>query len=209
MPREAPTTSPALRLVTERDELPSIEALVARDPDAVARLYDLQVERVERLVVAVMGPDRELDDIVQRVFLEVLSSLPSFRGSEEGMLVAFIDRITVNVARSWIRSRRRRAWLRFAAPAEIPDVPTSVGDPRARAALAVALRVLESLPADERIAFGLRRVEGRRLEEIASMVDASLATVKRRIERAEARFVAEARRHPLLWSWLEDHDPST
>jgi RNA polymerase sigma-70 factor (ECF subfamily) len=199
-----------LRLVSPREGgLPSIEALVGREPEAVAQLYDLQVERVERLVVAVMGPDRELDDIVQRVFVEVLDALPRFRGTEEGMLVAFVDRITVNIARTWIRRRKRHAWLQLVAPAELPEIPTSVGDPRTHAALQVALRILDALPADERIAFGLRRIEGRRLEEIAEIVDASLATVKRRIDRAEQYLVAKARTQPLLWTWLEDHDTAS
>jgi RNA polymerase sigma-70 factor (ECF subfamily) len=205
-----PGTTPRLHLVGAREGgLPSIEALVGREPEAVARLYDLQVERVERLLVAVMGPDRELDDIVQRVFVEVLDALPRFRGTEPGMLVAFLDRITVNVARTWIRRRKRNAWLFLAAPAELPEIPASFGEPRARAALQVALGILDRLPVDERVAFSLRRIEGFRLEEIAQLVEASLATVKRRIDRAEQRLVAEARTQPLLWSWLEDHDGPT
>ncbi|MEZ4298352.1 MAG: sigma-70 region 4 domain-containing protein [Polyangiaceae bacterium] len=65
-------------------------------------------------------------------------------------------------------------------------------------ALEATYAVLGELPADERIAFALRFIEGMELTEVAASCGVSLATVKRRIGRAEGRSVEKARQHPIL-----------
>jgi RNA polymerase sigma-70 factor (ECF subfamily) len=69
-------------------------------------------------------------------------------------------------------------------------------------ALRAAYRVLSSLQVDERIAFALRFVEGMDLTEVAAACGVSLATTKRRLARAEARFALLADREPSLAEWL-------
>jgi RNA polymerase sigma-70 factor (ECF subfamily) len=71
--------------------------------------------------------------------------------------------------------------------------------PEAPVDVAVELRhvysLVEKLPAEERVALVLRRVEGMELLEIADEMKLSLATVKRRLAAAEARLErASARR---------------
>jgi RNA polymerase sigma-70 factor (ECF subfamily) len=55
-----------------------------------------------------------------------------------------------------------------------------------RTELALVDRVLRRLPADLRIAWMLRRVEGLPLAEVASACTCSLATAKRRVAAADA-----------------------
>jgi RNA polymerase sigma-70 factor (ECF subfamily) len=45
-------------------------------------------------------------------------------------------------------------------------------------------QAIQGLPAELRVTFLLRRVEGANLDEIASMTETSLATVKRRLVKA-------------------------
>ena len=71
-----------------------------------------------------------------------------------------------------------------------------------REALEETYRVLDLMPADERIAFALRFVEGMELTEVADACGVSLATIKRRLSRAETRFVAMAGRREPLREWL-------
>jgi RNA polymerase sigma-70 factor (ECF subfamily) len=56
--------------------------------------------------------------------------------------------------------------------------------------LAQIYSLLQTLPADERIAWTLRYVDHHRLEAVALLVDCSLATVKRRIARTQ-RYLSE------------------
>jgi RNA polymerase sigma-70 factor (ECF subfamily) len=44
------------------------------------------------------------------------------------------------------------------------------------------------------------------LGEVAESCDVSISTVKRRINRAETRFTAIARRYPVLREWIERGD---
>ena len=70
-------------------------------------------------------------------------------------------------------------------------------------ALRRVYRLLEHLPVDERIAFGLRFMDGMGLRETAELCGVSPATIKRRLGRAQARFLAEAARDPLLRERIE------
>jgi RNA polymerase sigma-70 factor (ECF subfamily) len=47
--------------------------------------------------------------------------------------------------------------------------------------------VLAKLPTEQQIAWTLRHIQGEELEQVARACDCSLATVKRRIDAAEAR----------------------
>ena len=78
----------------------------------------------------------------------------------------------------------------------------SPGDASGSEALRATYAVLEKLPADERIAFALRFVEGLELTQVAEACAVSLATIKRRLAKAEARFLALAGRQPALEPWL-------
>ena len=57
-----------------------------------------------------------------------------------------------------------------------------------------AYRALERLPAEERVAWILRHIEGESLDEIARICACSKSTVQRRIRSAEGRFDREVRR---------------
>jgi RNA polymerase sigma-70 factor (ECF subfamily) len=50
--------------------------------------------------------------------------------------------------------------------------------------------LLQTMPADDRIAWTLRHVERHRLEAVAELSECSLATAKRRISRAQ-RFLRD------------------
>ncbi len=72
-----------------------------------------------------------------------------------------------------------------------------------RESLRVTYAVLDRLGVDERIAFALRFIEGLELAEIAAACGVSFNTVRRRLARAEKRFLALAQREPALHEWLE------
>jgi RNA polymerase sigma-70 factor (ECF subfamily) len=66
----------------------------------------------------------------------------------------------------------------------------SATDPATRTALSSLYRILDGLDADARLAFTLRHFEGLQITELASAMDASLASAKRRLARANARVQA-------------------
>jgi RNA polymerase sigma-70 factor (ECF subfamily) len=82
------------------------------------------------------------------------------------------------------------------------DVPAVSVTPEAHAALRGTYRVLSKLPLKERAAFHFRYVDEMDLPEIAAACSVSLATVKRRLARAELRFRSLAQRQPELAEWV-------
>jgi len=74
----------------------------------------------------------------------------------------------------------------------------------ARFALREIYQVLDAMPADERMAFVLRIVDGMTLPDGAQACRTSLATFKRRLARAEKRFLEAVAKRPALKQCLED-----
>jgi RNA polymerase sigma-70 factor, ECF subfamily len=185
------------------DAVALVEAVRARQPAAIAAFYDLHAEHVHRLLARILGSDQDLRDVHHDVFVRALGSIDDLR--DPACLKAWISSVAVLTARTCLQRRARRWWLRFMPPEDLAEVDTRSGvqDTEAGEALAATYRVLSILPADERIVFALRFVDGMELAELAGACGVSLATVKRRLARAEERFCAIARKHPVLCEWIQ------
>jgi RNA polymerase sigma-70 factor, ECF subfamily len=141
-------------------------------------VVDRHGRAVKGTLVRLLGPRRDLDDLVQQVFLELVVALPRFR--EESSLATFVTAIAANVARHAIRRRTLREDGR--------DLRVSTEDPEARASarerLARTFRLLSRLAPDKRIAFVLCVVEGRDVREVALVLGAEPATLRARVASA-------------------------
>jgi RNA polymerase sigma-70 factor (ECF subfamily) len=133
--------------------------------------------------------------------VQAIGSLPRLEDPEA--LKGWLTMIAVHVARKAIARRARRSWLWFLPADELPEVASVDAPGEVRDALRATYAVLDCLPVDERIAFALRYIDGMELTEVAAACETSLATVKRRLARAGARFEAGGRKEPALEIWLE------
>jgi|SRR5665213_998329 len=169
-----------------------------RRGDGRARM--IVVERyeplVERLVAGALGIDAEIADVVQDVFVAVLEGVRNLK--DASALRSWIATLAVFTARGRIRRRRRWRWIRFVAPEDVPEVPVAGPQGETREQVRATYSILASFPTDERIAFSLRFISEMQLTEVASACSVSLATIKRRLARAEKRFVEAAGAHPAL-----------
>ena len=178
-----------------------VAALVRGEPSAWTELIDRFGPDVERLVAGALGIDSDIADIVQDVFVRVMERIHQLR--DPGALKSWISSVAVFAARGHIRKRRRWRWIRFLAPADIPDVPATVASPENHALVLSTYKLLDTLPDNERMAFALRFIAEMELTEVAAACGVSLATIKRRLARAEMRFVQGARRDPALNDRIE------
>ena len=101
-----------------------------------------------------------------------------------------------------MRRRKRRSWLRFGA--ELPEAPTPAPDAETLSTARAVLQVLEQMPADLRIPFALRYIDHMELRAVADCCQVSLATIKRRLQRAEQRFLVLSRKRPELRAALAE-----
>jgi RNA polymerase sigma-70 factor (ECF subfamily) len=186
------------------DDAALVHGLLVDNPSAKAAFVTRFAPDVERLVTHLIGLDRELADILQEVFVQALSSIRSLR--DPAALKPWLLRIATHSARRALRSRTRRAWLRFFVDAEEEarvEPASPALDVEARETLRAVYATLNCFPANERIAFALRYIDGMELAEVAATCAVSLATIKRRLRRSEGRFLNLARSHPLLAQWVE------
>jgi RNA polymerase sigma-70 factor (ECF subfamily) len=201
---EHPRAAPEPRSVL--DDYALVSGIRRGDPAAATAFFAQYRVLVERTLVRILGFDSELADAVQETFIRALASSQLLRDPQA--LPSWMIRIAVFTATDLLRHRRRRRWLElFAEPQEASgacqnEVCEGEPDMELRLALRAAHTVLASLPAHERVAFSLRRMEGMELKEVASACGCSLATIKRRLVRAEARFLSRAQKYPALAHWL-------
>lgn len=189
------------RLVPSPPSTAELVVLMREDPERGAPLfYDRYRGEVNRLVWRLLGADPEHDDIVQQIFLTALRRVSLIRDGEK--LLPWLRAVTVNTVYDEVRKRRvRRLFLRDAAQEEVH--PSLVHDVEVRDFLLKARRVLDMMPAAERVVFLLNVLEGRGLLEISELCGCSLATAKRRLARANHRFAKLVARHPELRRLLE------
>jgi RNA polymerase sigma-70 factor, ECF subfamily len=177
-----------------------VHGLKNGDREAAAQLFDRYAEHVRRVLARVLGPDPEIPDLLQDVMVSVLSSIQ--RLDDPRALRSWLTRIAVFTARVRIRRRTRWRFLRFVAPEELPEPGVEPHDALASETLRATYRVLTRLAPDDRIAFALRFIDGMELTEVAQSTSVSLATIKRRLSRAQQRFKDLAVQEPALAEWI-------
>jgi len=184
------------------DDAALVEALRAGHPGAAAALYDRYAVQVRLTLRSILGPDDDIPDLLQEVFIRALDRVGKLR--EVDRLGSWLTTIAVFVGRAQIRLRSRRRWLRLFSPERTGARQLEQPPSDARRALREVYGVLDQMPVDQRLAFVLRHLHGTTLVEAAEACDTSLATIKRRLARAEARFLEAIRGRPGLAPWLEE-----
>lgn len=169
---------------------------------AAGVIYGRHAAAMRRVVARILGVTAEIDDVLHDSFMAALRRIDSLR--DPAALKPWLVSVAVGEARHHLRAKARRAWLSFFAPEDVPDAPAVGVDAAGSAAVRATYEVLRSLPADERIAFALRHLDGMELAECASVCAVSLATFKRRLQRADAAFAAGAREHPALDAYSQN-----
>jgi len=173
--------------VDEPESRPSAtEALPALDLDSLLRRYSSYVAAI---AYRLLGRDDEVDDTIQEVFLAAVRGVHAVR--DPAAVRAWLARVTVRAARQRLRKRRLRSFLGLDEPTTYDAVIDRSATAEQRALVARVYRVLDGLPANQRIAWSLRHIEGEALENVASLSGCSLATAKRRIAAA-AQEIEEA-----------------
>jgi RNA polymerase sigma-70 factor, ECF subfamily len=184
------------------DDSALILALKSGHPGAAAAFYDQHASHVYRTLRSVLGADEDIPDLLQEVFIRAMDQIGKLRDVDR--VGSWLTTIAIFVARAQIRLRSRRNWLRVFSPEQTRPRQIDQPSSEARRALREVYTVLDQIPVDERMAFLLRYINGMTLPDAAKACETSLATLKRRLARAEKKFVEAARLRPALEQWLED-----
>jgi RNA polymerase sigma-70 factor (ECF subfamily) len=178
-----------------------VSALQAGRIEARKVLFDRYSDEIERLLYRVLGPDPEVSDLLQDVFVAALTSIHQLRDPQA--LSGWLRGIAVRKARKCILKRQRWRFIQLLPPSELPEAEAILPPAEVSEALRCTYAVLEQLPAEERVAFALRFIDGMELTQVAEACGVSLATIKRKLTRAQASFTKLAAQHAALAEWLD------
>jgi len=182
-----------------------VAAFLRKDVWAPAAIWGRYYPLVRRIAFRASGPGRDVDDIVQEVFLRLFRRLPGLR--DPAALRAFVLAITVRVIKGDQRVRWLKRWLGLFQDGDTPEDLEAEGDGgaadhEAREALARFYAILGRLSPKHRTAFVLRYVENLELADVAIALGVSLATIKRWLPRIAQRVFAQAKGDPALAPYL-------
>ncbi|HVR60424.1 MAG TPA: sigma-70 family RNA polymerase sigma factor [Polyangia bacterium] len=157
--------------------------------------------QVDRTLRRLMGPDTEIEDLSQEVFLSFFSSVPRLRDPEA--LRSFLFGICLRVTRRERRSRWLRRLLRLTTDGQLPEGAAAPGpDAEVREVLRRYYRVLDRLGAEARSMFIARTIDGLPLHEVAALHGVSVSTAQRRLARATRRVGVLVAGDPVLLSYV-------
>lgn len=176
--------------LAQADDATLARAASSGDPRATSVLWDRFSPLVRRILRRTLGPQSEVEPLLQRVFVRAVDELGNL--PESAQLRPLVIALTVRVLRSELKRRRLRRLLR------LRSARRSESGVAAGSALVALYDILDQLDVDARLAFTLRHFEGLPIVEIASATDASLASTRRRLSRAGGRVHAAVQRSAVL-----------
>lgn len=172
-----------------RDEQTLIDGCKRGDERAWLALYNAYAADVGRYLRGMLKAGTDIDDLVQKVFLQFLNSLARFRG--ESGLRTWLHGIARHIAMHAIRGDARRNKHIAAYAAEVSTTgPHLEAQLSARSELSHVQTLLQALDPALREVWLLREMHGFTPAEVAAIVDAPAGTVRTRHHRARAQLRA-------------------
>ena len=167
-------------------------SLVKRAKKGDYRAFDLLVLKYQSRVIATafkFVKERQLaEDIAQEAFIKSYNSIDSFR--EESSFYTWVYRITVNTAKNYLVSSKRRDEVAISDLSlddsfypEKLDVDSPQEILKANELRDLIFETLSSLGEETRTALSLREFDGLSYEQIAEIVQCPVGTVRSRIFR--------------------------
>lgn len=172
------------------------QQLVERAQRGEKHAFELLVAKYQRklarLLARFIRDPAEVEDVAQEAFIKAYRALPSFRG--DSAFYTWLYRIGINTAKNHLVSIGRRAPTTtefdseeaegFADGDQLRDINTPESLMMSKEIGNTINATMESLPEELRTAIQLREIEGLSYEEIASIMNCPIGTVRSRIFRA-------------------------
>jgi RNA polymerase sigma-70 factor, ECF subfamily len=179
--------------MTETANTISLEALKTGDSEAFTRLVDETSGHIYRVALQILGDDQDAEDVLQETYIKAFRALPKFEGRSS--LTTWLYRIAVNEALMLVRKRRPQTISvdendPFDAESESDGMEIvdfcclPEGELLSSESHGFLDRAVQNLPANLRVVFVLRDLEGMSIQETSEALGLSEDNVKTRLLRA-------------------------
>lgn len=167
-----------------------IERLKNKEGAAFSQLVEEKQQLVYNTALGILQNEEDAEEVTQDVFISVYENLDSFK--EDAQLSTWIYRITVNKSLDTEKKKKRQkrgGFLKRIFDIEANEEAVHFNHPGVlldqkenAAALFIALK---KLPAKQRTAFVLQKMEGQTNKKIAAIMDVNETTVESLLARAK------------------------
>jgi RNA polymerase sigma-70 factor, ECF subfamily len=181
-----------------------VERAQRGDKSAFELLVAKYQRKLARLLSRFIRDPAEVEDVAQEAFIKAYRALPSFRG--ESAFYTWLYRIGINTAKNYLVAMGRRAPTttefdsedaeNFEDGDQLRDVNTPENELMSKQIAQTVNDTMEALPEELRTAIVLREIDGLSYEEIATVMNCPIGTVRSRIFRARETIAERLR--PLL-----------
>ncbi len=161
------------------------------DRKAFDILFQRYQNRLLNFIYRVVGDEHLAEDLFQETLIRVIKAAPSYKPLAR--FSTWLYQIALNVCKDELRKKKRRWMIDNPAPESghweaISSHPVSLEqEVEEREQLGVLRRAIDSLSLEHRMVLVMREYEGLSYEEIASLLDIPVGTVKSRMHYALQR----------------------
>lgn len=166
----------------ERTDEQVVRDVLSGDRDAYRLLVRRYEDTLHGHALRMTGSSDEAADLVQRALVQGYRKLRKCK--EPARVGAWLFRILANLCKDHVRSRRRNDISLEYVTNAIPSRANPETDVEGAEIRGHIWGALEALTPEQKEAFVLKHVEGRSYEEIAAVMDLSVASLKMRVHRA-------------------------
>lgn len=170
---------------TDRDVSPSQSGVGTFD-----EIYEACGDRVLSLCFRMTSDEDTARDLSQEIFVKIYEKLDTFEG--RAAVTTWVYRIAINHIKSYLKSQRRRRWLRLdTADDSVQEIELTSSEPGPDRVLETVerqeavQRAVSELPEKYGIPITLFYFEKMSYREIAEVMELSLSAVEARIHRAK------------------------
>ncbi len=164
-----------------------MEAIQARQPEALETLYDRYSGILKALIMRIIHNETEADDLLQEIYMEVWNQAHNF-SSAKGKLLGWM--VTLTRRRAIDRLRKRQAYARAEERLqhETEQQPeawvhnTTQEDILLSDTREILLQAIKNLPPAQKEAIEFAFFKGMSQREIAAHTNIPLGTIKTRLE---------------------------
>lgn len=178
-------------------EQPLLEGIRKRDTESLSEFVKTNLPKIFQLSFRLCKNSNEAEDLTQDVFVKAIQSIQTFRG--ESALSTWLYRITINTWKNKIRwamtHTKKESSLSANGDGEkssleenlkennpTPEKMAEKKETQSRVQIA-----LSELSSDDQLIISLKDIEDKSYDDISTILEINLGTVKSRLSRARER----------------------